>query len=561
VSTLARQLDASPDPSPVWRLAWLTPWRCRVMLAVLLTAGFVAHVRYLHQAPINLSGDEAHYWDWSRQLDWSYYSKGPLVALIIRASCSVFGNTMPAVRYPALVLSVMTAVVGYLLTLKLFKSDRLALGVTVLNALVPMFVAGSLLMTIDPPFFFCWATATYAFTFTGVFSCKQNERTAGGHFVRGSILAWIVAGLFVGVGALAKLAALAWLPAMLLFLALDRASRPLLKTAGPWLAVAIALACTTPIVAWNAKHDWVTFHHVGRQTGVAGVDDDRSTLPTRVGEFVGGQIGVLGPGVVLFMIGGVVLAFGRRGGADPNRRALQMLAVFGVGFLAGVGLLMMRSKVQANWPAPAYFTLMILAGYFLATRLQNLQTWKPWRWWLWGTVAFGLIMQPIVHDFSLTYPLLQRVMGDRFEPSRIDPTARLRGWEEIGRHVSAELSTMRSGTFILCDDYQQTALLAFYVDSQPITYCAGSYYTRPKRYTQYDLWPDRRLDAPELLGRDAIVIGKGGGIHPDIKVAFERIEPMPPIDIMARGVKVRSVTPYRCFGFRGMQRPAGKGVY
>src|SRR4051794_41194416 len=87
----------------VWRLDWLTPWRCRVIFAALLVFGFVSHLRYLtHDCPIDLSGDEAHYWDWSRQLDLSYYSKGPLVAYLIRASCAAFGaDTMPAVRLPA----------------------------------------------------------------------------------------------------------------------------------------------------------------------------------------------------------------------------------------------------------------------------------------------------------------------------------------------------------------------------------------------------------------------------------------------------------------------------
>ena len=87
-------------------LAWLTPARCRLILAAVLLLGFLGHLRYLtHDCPIDLAPDEAQYWDWSRQLDLSYYSKGPLVAYIIRASCAAFGDTMWAVRLPALVLA------------------------------------------------------------------------------------------------------------------------------------------------------------------------------------------------------------------------------------------------------------------------------------------------------------------------------------------------------------------------------------------------------------------------------------------------------------------------
>src|SRR5688500_2936661 len=154
--------SSPPAGSPAWRLDRLTPARCRWILAAVLLLGFVGHLWYLtHDCPIDLAPDEAQYWDWSRQLDLSYYSKGPVVAYIIRASCAVFGDTMWAVRLPALVLTIGTVLVTYALTRRLFGSERLALGAVLLNALVPMFIAGSVIMTIDPPFFFCWAVATY----------------------------------------------------------------------------------------------------------------------------------------------------------------------------------------------------------------------------------------------------------------------------------------------------------------------------------------------------------------------------------------------------------------
>lgn len=518
--------------------ARLTPWRCRAVLAALLAVHLGFHLWYVGHGPIDLSGDEAHYWDWSRRLDWSYYSKGPLVALIIRGSCQLFGDTPAAVRYPAVLLSVLSTIVTYLLTLRLFRSDRLALGVTLLGSLIPLFIAGGFLMTIDPPFYLCWGLASYLLTFAvpALVSGERSDRHWG---------AWIAIGLIVGIGALAKLASLVWLAAMLLVLAVDRSLRPVLKTGGPWLAVAIALACTTPIVAWNARHDWVSFRHVARQTGLTATDD-KSNLPGRVGEFLGSQAGVVGP-VGVFMIAGALYAFRAD---NPHRRALRMLAVFGVSFFAACFLLSFLTKVQGNWPAPAYFTLAILAGYFLATQR------KEWIGrWLQVCIVYGVILHPLLHDFSLAYPLLKRLSR---EPAKLDPSARLRGWREVGERVSADL---RPGEFILCEDYQQTALLAFYTAGRPITYCAGSYYARPKRLTQYDFWPDRRLDSPDLIGRDAVLIGKGGAIHPDVAAAFERVEKLSPIEVVHRGVKVRSVTPWRGYGFKGMHRPAGQRVY
>src|SRR5438105_10556542 len=88
----------------VWR------WRLLAILLILGAAGL--HVAYLAvDCPLDLAPDEAHYWDWSRHLDWSYYSKGPLVAYLIRLGSALAGswsqkimaNEMLAVRLPAVV--------------------------------------------------------------------------------------------------------------------------------------------------------------------------------------------------------------------------------------------------------------------------------------------------------------------------------------------------------------------------------------------------------------------------------------------------------------------------
>ncbi len=561
VSSLGVKKNSNPAP---WRLDWLTPARCRLVFAALSIIGALSQVAYLHHAPIDLSGDEAHYWDWSRRLDLSYYSKGPAVAYLIRASCAMFGDTMPAVRYPAIVLALMTSIVTYLLTLRLFKSDRLALGVALLNTFVPMFVAGSLLMTIDPPLFFCWAAATYSLTFAIDLRTGRLGRSA---------VPWIAAGVFIGLGFLAKYAALLWLPAVLIYLTID--SRGVLKTRRPWVMVIVALLFTSPVLAWNSKHDWVTFRHVARQTGMTDDSDNdaderaangKSSLETlgRFGAFVGGQLGVVGP-IWVLMVAGAVYAMGPQSNADPRRRALRMLTVVGGFFFLLTFLGNYRGKVQINWPAPAYFTLVIVAGYFISLCLQDPIRWKRWKGWVYATIGLGLIMQPITRDFSLLYPVARKInatFGTKIAITRLDPTVKLRGWNELGQYLGAELAKMPPGTFILCDDYQQTAETAFYTPGQPVTYYAGSYFNDPKRRTQYDIWPDRQLTPPNpLIGRDAIYVGKAGLIPREVARAFEHVEPLTTLEIKDGDTKIRSFRPFRCTGFKGMARPADISDY
>src|SRR5258706_9733803 len=111
---------------------------CRMIAAGLIVGVVAFHLFYLTwRCPIDLAEDEAYYWDWSREIDMSYYSKGPATALLIRASCAIFGDTMPAVRFPAVFLRPGAARMDYWLARRLFKSDVLALMATLLSYITP----------------------------------------------------------------------------------------------------------------------------------------------------------------------------------------------------------------------------------------------------------------------------------------------------------------------------------------------------------------------------------------------------------------------------------------
>src|SRR5436189_1083900 len=116
-------------------------WRWRALAALLIVGAAVLHVVYLAtNCPLDLAPDEAHYWDWSQHLDWSYYSKGPLVAYLIRGSCelagnwsqSLIGSEMIAVRLPAVLCGALLLASLYVLTVQVYGRERLALAVVAL---------------------------------------------------------------------------------------------------------------------------------------------------------------------------------------------------------------------------------------------------------------------------------------------------------------------------------------------------------------------------------------------------------------------------------------------
>jgi undecaprenyl-diphosphatase len=418
-----------------------------------------------------------------------------------------------------------------------------------------MFIAGSVLMTIDPPFFFCWALATYLLSHA-IFDGRR--------------WVWPLIGVVVGVGSLAKYGMLLWLPTMLLTLWADRPSRRLFGTVWPWLAILIALSCLTPVAIWNQQHGWVTLRHVTTQTGT---DNAKHFAPLNFLEFIGSQLGVVGPPVVAMMIGAAVYAWRVRRGlnedAEPRSREMLFLLAVGLPFFTLTLLDSFRTKVQPNWPAPAYFTLIILAAYFISTRMRDPQRWRRWRMWVQGAVITGAVATPLLPHTDWLYPLVvwqhkvRHAKGEVPPANRFDPSARAKGWADAAGRVSEEMKTLGPNSFVLCEDYQKTAEMAFYLPGQPKTYCAGSYFTgkKQKRHSQYDVWPDRSLDPdrnPQLVGRDAIYVGY---INDDVRAAFARVEGPVEVDFTRHGVKIMTLRFCRCFGFKGMKPSAGAGSF
>src|SRR5260370_8206524 len=70
---------------------------------------------------LELVGDEAYYWLWSRHLDVCYLDKGPVIAWIIAPGPALFGQTVLGILFFAVILSIATATGTYLFPIRLFS--------------------------------------------------------------------------------------------------------------------------------------------------------------------------------------------------------------------------------------------------------------------------------------------------------------------------------------------------------------------------------------------------------------------------------------------------------
>jgi hypothetical protein len=523
-------------------------WRYRLLAGCLILGAAALHLAYLTiECPLDLAPDEAHYWDWSRNLDWSYYSKGPVVAYLIRISTaltgrwfdSLSGTEMPAVRLPAVVCGSLLLVSLYVLTTQVYRREGLALSVVALALTIPIFAAGSSLMTIDAPYTCCWGLALVL-----------------GHqaVFRASAWAWPATGLLVGAGILAKYTMVLWLLSFGLFLVTSPNRRALLARPGFWIMATTATICTLPILWWNVNHDWVSLRHVAGQAGLGPHSGIRWLGPLT---YVGTQFGLLlGFWFVAWLIAIVV----HRPRVELDSGVNYLWWMSAPAFLVFLLFSLVTSE-EPNWPVSAYLSGFVLAIAWIDGRLAvpQLQT----RFWtgvsLGAACALGLGLTLVIHHSEWIQPALARLSGpatvERPLPCRrFDPTCRLRGWRTLAAEVDRIRGVLRTEgveSVVSASGWTIPGELAFYCQGHPTVYSLGR--ALGDRHSQYDLWhPNPIADPGQFQGRTFIFVGE---VSSRVRDGFAVVDPPEVVTQMQSGQPIAQWTLTVCRDFRGWGCP------
>src|SRR5437879_7487780 len=113
-------------------------------------------------ATTDLEFDEADYWMWSEGLAPAYFSKGPGIAFVMRASTAIFGANEFGVRFFSPILGAGTSLIVFYFARRLFSANAGIWAVLALNV-TPIFNIGAFLMTIDTLSIFLWLAAMFNF--------------------------------------------------------------------------------------------------------------------------------------------------------------------------------------------------------------------------------------------------------------------------------------------------------------------------------------------------------------------------------------------------------------
>lgn len=407
---------------------------------------------------IGLHVDEAQYWHWSRDLQWGYYSKPPMVALLIGLSTALGGDGLFGVKWLIMATHPLAAAVtgwlAYAMTLAAFAqargsealgelggeateaeatlARRVALAAALLVVTSPMMSLLGMAATTDGPLMLTWALAAAA-GWRLVHSGRRSDAVA--------------LGIVLGLGVLSKYTFLALAPTLALW-ALWPAAAGLATRRERWftmgLAAGVALAICLPHLLWNASHGWPTVRHTLDITVQQAEHAPKAAAGWRgFAEFVGGQVLMFGPMCLLLLRWGRAVPAASTGSAAAawsaawgRQRAMALslsLPLLAVGLAQAAA-----SKAQINWTAPAVVGIALAMALWWGQRAAAVQR---------ADAPVGDRQQAVLSRAALAVLALQFVGASlvvgvsvgRIDTVKADLWSRMRGWDVAFRPLQPQI--------------------------------------------------------------------------------------------------------------------------
>lgn len=453
---------------------------------------------------VGLGVDETYTVSVAHDLELSYYDHPPLQYWITHFVLPWLGDGR-AVRLPFIALFAATSWLIYRLTQVLFGGRAALAAVLALNASAFFTYAAGTFVLPDGPLLFALSGAALALA--------RALYPAAGTRAR-PIAAWLKAGTWLGVAALAKYQAVLFGLGALLFLASVPSRRRLLASPAPWLAALLALVVASPVLVWNMEHHWVSLgFQLGRGGAVGGLH------PGYLLANIAGQAIWLLPWIFLALVMAAWHAL--RQGREAERSwlclclALPAVVLFTVVPLWGrIGL--------PHWSLPGWlFLYPVLGDYAVrivaAERLRRLAV---------ASAAAVVVLGALAAAQAATG--YGRVLAPGLFAAG-DPTLDALEWSQLARELRAR-GLLASKTFVITTSWISAGKIATALDDSVPVVVFGN---NPRQFAF-------RYDPASLLGRDAVVIGPAdsmGGIAGGLRPYFTSIDGLSPVWLGRSGAR------------------------
>lgn len=370
-------------------------------LLIFLAAITAYRVLILVNYDLTLYIDEAYYWVWAQSLDWGYYSKPPVIAVLISAVTSVCGDSETCIRSIGILFYPLTAL-GIYATGRELAGGRVGLWAALLFFTMPAISLSSFVASTDVPLLLCWSWALYLFI-------KALRDNSWGW--------WIALGLVGGIGMLSKYNFAIFFISGLLLMVVAKQYRHNILSIRPWVTVLIAFLLFLPNLVWNFNNDFPTITHT---TEISGVLDKSLFHWDELTGFLISQFVVMG--VISFACYVAVLT---RSGWWSSGDRLSML-MMSLPFLLIISSVALFGRANENWASPTYIAGVLLVAWWLHEKQAK-------------RVVFVAIATNLVLMIGLAHFDSIKTFAGIEHSDNNDPFKRLRGWQEFTQQVESRL--------------------------------------------------------------------------------------------------------------------------
>lgn len=266
---------------------------------------------------------------------------------------------------------------------------------------------------------------------------------------------WILLGALFGLAGLSKYTAVLYALAFCIAcLSVPRWSA--LREPGFYIAILVALLLISPVLLWNAAHDWISFRYQ-MDHGAGGEWKWR-----RVAAFIGIQIGVFG---FLPLLGSWSML--RSSLAQPSKKLLVLFIFFALPF--AVFAILSGGGGLPHWTTPAWFCLAPLAGVGLALWWEQ---GKRWLISLFLAIQGTLVVVGLTLVMTAGYPVANQMKSN--------PLADLYGWRSASTLANLLVKELKASG-IAVQNWTLASRVAWY--ARPT-----SVFVLDDRFDQFDLW-------------------------------------------------------------------------
>ena len=493
----------------------------RLWVATIAMVALLTLLRFSLCGILELLPEEAYYWTYSKHPALGYFDHPPMVAWIVAVGTTLFGDTALGVRFMTIVLWIASAGLLFL-TGRTWFGQRTALLATLFFTLLPIYVGTGMIVTPDGPLLFFWLATLYLIS-------RALHTGRGGD--------WLLAGVTFGGALLSKYYALLLAPSLLWFLLLSPTQRHWLRRPQLWLALPIALLVFSPVIIWNAHHEWASFLFQSTRTAGTAKNTLRDMLL-----FWLVQLGVTTP--VFFALFACAAARAIRRGWLQRDDRWNFAASFSLPLFFLFAAASFKTQIHVNWTAPAFLSLMPGAAAIALDGLSSAGTARA-KWWRAGAWA-GTTMCALAIVFghtSLTWGV----------PKSLAYT-RAGGWRAVAQEVDAARAQVRRETnlepFVLgMEKYNIAAEIGFYLhapDESVNMYATGG------QGLGYRYW----TDLSKFEGRPAIAVlpASNENLMNELRLHFEQVEGLRHVRVPIHKGLDREVYLATCLGYHVAER-------